>query len=228
MIMSKKQILKISIDVAMTLLLLFLMGYQLWGEAAHEWAGMCIFLLFLLHHFLNRGWYKNLFKGKYNGMRILMAVTNLLLLGAMFSLMFSAVVLSRYVFSALPVHGMVWIARKLHMAGAYWSFVLMAFHLGLHWNMILTMFTKRKKRAEGEKQKTGSMPVVLAGLIAIYGLWVFIKRNLFTYMFLQTEFVFLDYNESKLRFYLDYLAIMGLFIFIAHYGSRLILKIHRK
>lgn len=226
--MSKKQILKMSVDVGMTLLLLFLMGYQLWGEAAHEWAGMCIFTLFIFHHFLNRGWYKSLFKGKYNGMRILMIVTNLLLLGEMFSLMFSAVVLSRYVFSAFPVHGMVWIARKMHMAGAYWSLVLMAFHLGLHWNMILTMFTKRKERAENKSQKIRFVPVVLAGLVAVYGLRAFIKRNLFTYLFLQTEFVFLDYNESKLLFYLDYLAIMGLFIFIAHYGSRLMLKINRR
>ena len=39
--------------------------------------------------------------------------------------------------------------------------------------------------------------------------------------FLQSEFVFLDYNEPKLLFYLDYLALMGLCIFVAHYASKL-------
>ena len=58
--------------------------------------------------------------------------------------------------------------------------------------------------------------------IALYGLFVFIKRDLLTYMFLQTEFVFLDYEEPKILFYLDYLAMMGLFIYIAHYGSKIV------
>lgn len=47
---------KISIDAAMTLALLLLMAYGLVGEAAHEWLGMGMFALFLLHHLLNRRW----------------------------------------------------------------------------------------------------------------------------------------------------------------------------
>ena len=33
----------------MTLGLMFLMGYQFWDGAVHEWAGAGMFLLFLLH-----------------------------------------------------------------------------------------------------------------------------------------------------------------------------------
>ena len=59
----------------------------------------------------------------------------------------------------------------------------------------------------------------LAGLvIAAYGLAVFLLRELPSYMLLQNEFVFLDCDEPKLLFYLDYLAMMGLFVFIAHYS----------
>lgn len=58
-------------------------------------------------------------------------------------------------------------------------------------------------------------------LVAIYGMKVFIQRTLFDYMFLRTQFVFLDFNESKLWFYLDYLAMMGAFICIAHYGVKI-------
>ena len=50
---------KIAIDAAMTLGLLFLMGYQLWGDVAHEWAGAGMFVLFIAHHVLDRNWYKN-------------------------------------------------------------------------------------------------------------------------------------------------------------------------
>jgi len=64
----------------------------------------------------------------------------------------------------------------------------------------------------------------LAGsmMIAVYGAYVFIKRDFLTYLFLKSEFVFLDYAESKILFYLDYMALMGLCIFIMHYGSKLL------
>ena len=49
----------------MTLGLLFLMGYHLWGDTAHEWVGAGLFLLFILHHVLNWRWWTGLFKRKY-------------------------------------------------------------------------------------------------------------------------------------------------------------------
>lgn len=229
-----------AIDVAMTLLLLFLMGYQLWGEAAHEWAGSAIFILFMLHHWMNRGWYKGLFRGKYHAMRICMLTLNLLLLAAMFTLMFSAVVLSRYVFSFLSIDRMSWFARKMHMAGAYWSFVLMALHLGLHWNLILNHWIRRaqsreksvkqEKMTEKRMFRTGGKrrsAWILATLVALYGLYAFIRRNILSYLLLRVEFAFLDYNESKLFFYLDYVAMMGLFIYLGHYGSRMFAGVKR-
>ena len=69
--MKKAAVLKIIVDALMTLTLLFLMGYQLWGEAAHEWAGAGMLVLFLIHHILNRNWYRSLFKGRFTPMRVL-------------------------------------------------------------------------------------------------------------------------------------------------------------
>lgn len=39
--------LKRAVDVLMTAALLILMGYQFWGEKAHEWVGAGTFILFL-------------------------------------------------------------------------------------------------------------------------------------------------------------------------------------
>ena len=47
--------------------------------------------------------------------------------------------------------------------------------------------------------------------------YAFARRDLATYIFLRTEFVFLDYSESPVAFYIDYVAMMGLFIWIAYY-----------
>lgn len=131
---------KTALDTVMTLALLFLMGYQLWGDTAHEWAGALMMLLFLTHHLFNRGWYKNLLKGKYFPLRTVQSCADMLLLAAMLALMYSGIVMSRHVFAFLPSSGGMALARRLHILGAYWGFVLMSFHLGLHWNMILGIF----------------------------------------------------------------------------------------
>ena len=42
--MKPKMIVKLGADILMTVALLFLMGYQFWGEAAHEWVGTGMFV----------------------------------------------------------------------------------------------------------------------------------------------------------------------------------------
>ena len=217
--MKPKQIIKICVDVAMTLGLLFQMGYHLWGDTAHEWVGAGLFLLFILHHILNWRWWTGLFKGKYTVVRVLQTVINLLTLAAMVGLMVSGVILSNEVFEYLHIRGHMSFARRLHMATSYWGFFLMTAHLGLHWGMLLGMVRKvRKTKLTGRPDS--HFPTLIAVLIAAYGLAATVKRDLTTYLFLQAEFVFLDFGESKILFYLDYLAIMGTFIFLAHYGAK--------
>ena len=52
------------VDTAMTDLILCLMAYQVTGEMAHEWIGMGMTVLVIVHQILNRKWYSALFKGK--------------------------------------------------------------------------------------------------------------------------------------------------------------------
>lgn len=225
--MKPKAVIKLAVDVLMTLALLFLMGYHFWGEILHEWVGAGMFLLFIAHHILNGHWYKTLFKGKYNVLRILTLCTTSLVLVSMLAQMYSGILMSRYVFDFLPFNGGMSLARRLHILGAYWGFLLMSLHLGLHWNMILGMF--RKAAGIKSKAKSRSIIAFVVGLvIAAYGLWAFIGRDFSTYLFLKSEFVFLDYSEAKILFYIDYLALMGLCIFIAHYSTKLIRKFKKK
>ena len=134
--MKKKFICKIVIDMIMTVLLLFLMARQLTGDLIHEWLGAGMLILWIVHHILNRSWYSHLFKGKYMSERILQTVTNSAVLLSMLGLMVSGIILSREVFAFLPISGGIALARPLHVLSAFWGYVLMALHLGLHWNMI--------------------------------------------------------------------------------------------
>lgn len=225
--MKPKAIVKIILDVLMTVALLFLMGYQLWGDVAHEIVGAGLFVLFIVHHILNWSFYKHLFRGKYTPMRILQLVMDGLVLAVMIMLMVSGIMMSRHVFAFLPVHGGLSVARRLHILGSYWGFILMSMHLGLHWNQMLGMFRKTTGIKKASKIRTACC--FAAGLlIAGYGGYVLVKRDFPTYLFLKTEFVFLDYSESPILFYLDYLAFMGLCIFVAHYLAKLCRKIQSR
>lgn len=219
--MKPKAILKIVIDILMTLALLFLMGYQFWGDAAHEWAGTGMFLLFIAHHILNAGWYKNLFHGKYSPACVFQLVIDLLVFLSMVGLMISGIMLSNHVFAFLNLHSGMSFARLLHMAAAYWGFVLMALHLGLHWSMFMGIAKKMLKRKQPSHVRKVLLPVLGAG-IAVYGMAAFIRRDLLTYMLVRTQFVFLDFSEPIPFFYLDYLAMMGTFLFLAYYTSKLL------
>ncbi len=225
--MKTKVVIKLAIDILMTLALLFVMGYQFWGEAPHEWVGAGMFFLFIAHHILNGNWHKSLFKGKYNTMRILTLGIDFFVLISMLVQMYSGIAMSRYVFDFLPWIGGMSLARRLHILGAYWGFLFMSLHLGLHWNMILGM--SRKAIEIKNKSKIHSIITFIAGLmIAGYGVWAFISRDFPTYLLLKSQYVFLDYSEPKILFYIDYLALMGLCIFIAHYCTKIIRKVRKK
>lgn len=219
--MKPKQRAKILADVLMTVGLLILMGYHLWGDAVHEWVGAGMFVLFILHHVLNWSWWKSLFKGRYPALRVFQVIVDALVLCAMLGLMASGVILSRKVFAFLPIQGGTAFARVLHMLSAYWGFVLMAAHLGLHWGMLLGI-AQRFGGVQGSNKLRSMLFTLLGGGIALYGVAALVRRGLPVYLFAQAEFVFLDYGESKILFYLDYLAMMGTFIFLAHYAAKLL------
>ena len=207
----------------MTLGLLFQMGYHLWGDTAHEWTGAGMFVLFILHHILNWRWWAGICKGRYTAVRTLQVVIDLLILAAMLGLMVSGVILSSKVFAFLHIRGHMAFARRLHMLASSWGFLLMSAHLGLHWGILLGV-----ARKAGQTRLSGKpvslLPTVAGAVVALYGTAAMVKRDLATYLFLRAEFVFLDFSESKILFYLDYLAIMGTFIFLSHFAAKLLRK----
>ena len=129
--------------------------------------------------------------------------------------------MSRHVFAFLPIAGGMGTARLVHMAACYWGFVLMSLHLGIHWNMMMGM-ARGKAKPLPKRACTARAAGVI---IAIYGIYAFIKRDIGIYMLLQSAFVFFDYEEPLILFYIDYIAVMGLFIWIGHYAAKILRKI---
>lgn len=224
--MKPKTVIRTAADILMTAALIFLMGYHLWGDTLHEWAGTIMLVLFIAHHLLNARWHKALSKGKYNAVRILTLTVDVLVFISMLAQMYSGIVMSRHVFDFLPTSGGMAMARRLHILGAYWGFIFMSLHIGLHWDMLMGIFRKASGISSGSKLRSRIM-FCLGLIIAGYGVWVMKSRDFPTYLFLKSEFVFLDYGEPEILFCIDHIAVMGLWIFAAHYAAKLFRKLQK-
>ncbi|MDR2344278.1 MAG: hypothetical protein LBD86_07095 [Spirochaetaceae bacterium] len=64
--MKPKMIFKLFIYLVFTVLLLYALMYRVNGDAAHEWIGLALCAVCIIHNVLNWKWYTNIFKDAYN------------------------------------------------------------------------------------------------------------------------------------------------------------------
>ena len=221
--MKPKQFLKIGVDLLMTVLLLFLMAFMLSGQEIHEWLGTGMLALFIIHHALNRSWLRRIDRGKYTPLRVIQTALVVLVSLSMLNSMVSGIMMSRYVFGFLPIHGGMAFARMLHMLSAYWGFIFLSAHLGLHWGMLMGMVRRAMSLKTGSVVRTFTLRILACG-IAVYGVYAFGKHHIADYLIWRSMFVFFDYEQPPLQFLGEYLAMMGLWIFLVHYAVRLLQK----
>ena len=104
-----------------------------------------------------------------------------------------------------------------NMVSAYGGFVLMSLHLGLHWGMMMGMARRIVKKVP---DATKWLLRGIAALMAGYGIYAFIRREIGLYLFLQNQYVFFDFEEPLIFFLADYMAVMALFVWLGHYFSK--------
>ena len=199
-----KNKIRVAVDVGMVILLPLLMAYSLVGETAHEYLGIFMFLLFLAHNILNIKWWKNIFRGKYNSVRILRLIINVLILVIMISLTISGIMMSRHIFQFINIDGSSY-ARTIHLLASYWGLILMSFHAGMH--IVKIPYIKRN---------------ILIPIFVLLGIRAFIRRDIIDYLFLKSQFVFIDFSQSVIITTCDYLFISILFMIVGYAVTRLL------
>jgi len=205
------------IDIGMTVLLLLQMAYQVMGEAAHEWLGMAMTALVIVHQILNRRWYGAMLKGKYTAYRAVSTCVNVLLLVSFALTAFCGMAMSNY---AVPfLYGIVRVSfvRVTHLSMSHWSFVLMGLHLGLH---VPVMLTKLKLK-DGTRRALDVACAVVVGA----GLWLFFKNGMPNYLFFRVPFAFLDYEKAGALVLLENVVML---LFWAFVGCQVALMLRRK
>ena len=201
-----KYMIKRIVDAAMTVLLLLLMAYQVTGEVLHEWIGISMTVLVIIHQILNRKWYGVLFKGKYNPYRSVTTILSILLLASFALTAFCGMSMSCHAVPFLYGMAPVTFARQMHLSMSHWAFVLMGLHLGLH---IPAMTAGLKVN-----DKTGTLLACVFACIGGIGLWLFLRSGIPNYLFFRVPFAFLDYEKARGLVVLENLLMLSFWAFI--------------
>lgn len=191
------------IDVLMLITLMCLMSYQITGEVAHEWIGISMVILVIIHQILNIKWYTAIMKGKYKLFRIFNTIINILLITSFICTAISGISMSNYAVPFLYSLINVNTARVMHLAFSYWSFILMGMHLGMHMGVILTKIPNKIK----------NILLIIAILVAGYGFCLFIKSGIIDYILFKTHFAFLDYEKGTYMVFIENISMLTFFAF---------------
>ena len=207
-------------DAAMTVVLLFLMAYQVTGEAAHEWIGVSMTILVIVHQILNRRWYSALFKGRYNPYRSLTTVLNILLVLCFAMTAFCGMSMSGYAVPFMYGLAPVSFVRRMHLSMSHWAFVLMGLHLGMH----IPAMTAGLKWSDRTRNMLTGLSTLAAGL----GLYLFIKGGMPDYLFFRVPFAFLDYDKAGWLVIIENLLMLSTWVLIGTRAAQLCRVLGRK
>ena len=226
--------LRLTLDIAMTILSIILMGgnYLFPADIVHEILGVGLFVLWVVHIVLNRRWSGAIFKGKYKPYRIMQTVINCGILICTIFLMVSGIILSNHVFTFLGIESGLGFARIAHLLASHWYYLFMSLHIGLQVGMIANKLSHSPDptRESPNGEIIGSSPIMtenqssimklvginLLALVCAYGLYAFIARWVWKYLILQQQFFFFDLERGYILFALDYISIIILFATISH------------
>lgn len=202
----KKKVLRIITDISMTVVLICLMAYQVIGEVLHEWGGIFMTVLLIVHHVLNARWYAVLFRGRYNSYRTISTLLNVLL---MMSILLTAICGMSMSTHAVPfLYGMLGLtfSRTMHLALSYWSFILMGLHIGLHAGAVL--------KSHVHEDRTERIITYASMIPAAAGIWLFIRNGIPGYILFREHFAFFDYGKSVLLVFAENVLMLFSFIYM--------------
>jgi len=173
----------------------------------HAYAGIALFVLFVVHHLLNLWFYKMAFRGKFNTKRIVLNVIDWILFVLMILMTISSVFASGAVFEWSPLRfNQFW--RTMHLMSTSWAFMIMSFHLALHFkipkqvwndkgkvrndgmrNQVYHDDTRKEVRHDGGEGKFSHLVSVSGVLLILYiililtGYFAFFKSQIYVYLF---------------------------------------------
>ena len=211
--------LRLCFDLLAAGLLVFGLSYWWLGDAAHEAAGVVMFLLVAVHQVFNRRWYGRAVKARHGVPSLLNVGITLVLVATMVPLLVTSAMLTTFLPEWIsPVAA--GIAGQAHVLAAYWAFVIVAVHLGLRWPMIMGIARRLFGIIRPSRVRTGVLRLATA-TIATCGLWSFSELQLGSRLANQVSLDWWNFDESVLGFFGHCAAAAGLLVALGHFTTHL-------
>lgn len=213
--MNRTFLLRLIFDFAAAGLLLIGLAYYWLDNAVHEIVGMGMFLLIIVHNVFNRRWYKTIPRSRHEARGAVNSATILLLAATMVVLLVTSLMISRTVFSFLPLGG-GFTTRQIHIFVAWWALIIVSLHLGMRWSMLMNLARNLCGLKGTSTLRTAVLRVITAA-VAIQGIRSSFELGIGSKLTAQISIYFWDFNESTVGFFLHVAAIAGLYMAVAHY-----------
>lgn len=131
---------KLIVDILMFILMILEFSRIITGAFLHEFIGMALLILVIIHLVLNKSYILNIRKAKYNVKSIIMLITNILLIFIFLLTIVFGLLSSHETLTFLNIHNLNII--KLHKILGNVSLIIIGIHLGINFNSIFGKITK--------------------------------------------------------------------------------------
>lgn len=171
--MTTKTVLKIFLDIVMTICFVLLMNLPATGLVFHEIAGIAVFVFIVIHLILNFSWLKgiaiNLFlkKNEVNTKTKLMYALNIGLFVSITIIVVTGIMISTYLFPSTSASPLV---TLIHKGASFVALGLIGIHVALHLKYLVAAFKNIFKHFGDKNIKTvlARCFIGLAILLALY------------------------------------------------------------
>ncbi len=203
-----------AVDVALAILLLVQMCYQLLPEDFHALLGVVMTVVAAIHLWFNIPWIRSLGKGRWGAARLLLTACSAASLLLIALLALSGLVLSGILPALRPLDGL---AHAAHLSSSYLALLILPFHAGLHAAKTLSRSTSNVAKPAG---KLGFAAWLLASCVGIYE---FFSLHIWDYVTLRMPFV-LSAGAPLPVYLLEHACIMALFAFLGALLMRVVVR----
>ncbi|MCV9961185.1 hypothetical protein OIU34_04660 [Pararhizobium sp. BT-229] len=200
-------------------LLIVALAYDWLGNVAHEIVGTIMFALLLAHNTFNRRWYARASKGGRNLQGWVNIVVIVSLLSTMLALLGTSLMISRSIFSFLPLNG-GYAARLIHGLAAYWALIIVSAHVGLRWSMIMGVMRGWFRINDRSNVRTAVLRI-MAAAISVYGIHSSFVIGIRSRLMAEITMNVWIFSQPSLWFFLQTASIMVLYACSAHYAMKL-------
>lgn len=206
---------RLLVPIGMATLLLLSLAYWWLDNVPHEIFGTGLFVLIAWHIAINRSWFTNLFRGRYNGRRVLTVLLHLVLVANMAVLLVTSIVISRSVLAFLPLPNSIFL-REIHWFSAYWVMIVVGMHLGLHWTRVMMLLRSLLGLSPGSAPRSWALRVAAMAL-AGYGVWSFRVLDVWGKLTFTYSLDFWDFTGSVTPFFGHWAGVIALPAIVTHY-----------